>query len=59
MDREKTCETCRYFFQHYIKDGKTSYIPIRAGHCGNPRIRYKQADTPACHRYAQARKKDG
>lgn len=35
------------------------YIPIKLGHCGEPRIRYKQTDTPACHRYSEAQKKGG
>ena len=54
MDGEKTCETCRHFRRHYVKRGRNWYIPIKLGHCGEPRIRYKQTDTPACHRYSEA-----
>ena len=59
MDGEKTCETCRNFRRHYVKRGRKWYIPIKLGHCGEPRIRYKQTDTPACHRYSEAQKKGG
>ena len=59
MDGEKTCETCRHFRRHYVKRGRNWYIPIKLGHCGEPRIRYKQTDTPACHRYSEAQKKGG
>ena len=59
MDGEKTCETCRHFRRHYVKRGQNWYIPIKLGHCGEPRIRYKQTDTPACHRYSEAQKKGG
>lgn len=59
MNEEKTCATCRYFYQHYVKSGRHRYDPIKIGHCGNPRFRDKRTDTPACRRYAEERKKDG
>ena len=53
MEEQKTCETCRYFYQHYVKVGKNKYTSLVQGHCGNPRARDKRVDTPSCHRYAK------
>lgn len=48
----QTCKTCKHFRRHYIRAGDCLYIPLDDGHCANPRCRHREADTPACHRYA-------
>lgn len=53
MDEEKTCESCVHFHKHYIKWGKKDFRPIRMGHCGKPRIRFKVVDAPACRWYQE------
>lgn len=57
MEEKKTCLTCRYFRQHYVRRGRNQFVPIPCGHCGNPRLREKKPDAPACQRYSE--KKDG
>jgi len=32
MKNEKSCENCRYFFQHYIQTN-TNYRAVLCGHC--------------------------
>ncbi|MGM9670145.1 MAG: hypothetical protein ACI3XD_01025 [Oscillospiraceae bacterium] len=46
----RTCETCAYFLQHYIRY-KKRYRAIAFGHCTEPRIKVRKIDTPACARY--------
>lgn len=49
----KVCETCKHFFQHYVKTdpyGK-SYIKTFAGHCPYPQMKDRLADTKACKNY--------
>lgn len=54
MDEEnKTCAGCRHFYRHYVRVSGTKYSPLAAGHCGEPRVREKREDTPACHRYTK------
>ncbi len=48
----ETCETCKYFFQHYVKDGKSTFVPLYEGHCGHPRLKYRKTDTPACEKFS-------
>ena len=50
--QEKHCQDCKYFVQHYAKAGR-GFKTIHDGHCGNPRLRDKKPDTPACHRFAK------
>lgn len=39
------CRTCKYFVQHYAKDGQ----PVAFGHCTKSNIiRAKQPNTPSC-----------
>lgn len=47
---KKTCKTCAYFVQHYRK-AKQRYWPVYCGHCMEPRLKTRCADTPACGRY--------
>lgn len=51
----KSCAQCRHFYRHYVRTGGNRYVPLELGHCGHPRCRDKQADTPACVRFAQRR----
>ena len=54
MEQEKkTCAECRYFVQHYARLKNQKYIPTDYGHCGNPRIREKKPETPACQRFSR------
>ena len=48
---EKTCESCSYFKQHYVKMGN-KYHKIALGHCIYPRVKSRDKDTKACERYA-------
>lgn len=57
MEEKKTCSSCRYFRQHYVRRGRNQFVPIPCGHCGNPRLRDKKPEAPACQRYSE--KKDG
>ncbi len=56
-DQDKTCETCKHFYRHYVHWVGKRFKPLDMGHCGNPRCRDKRIDTPACHRYAKGREK--
>ena len=49
------CETCRYYYQHYIRCGNR-YEPLGYGHCTHPRLKWRLLTTPACAHYAQGRK---
>lgn len=50
---EKTCKTCAHFIQHYRKD-KWGYWLVYCGHCMEPRLKTRHADTPACQHYREA-----
>ena len=40
-----SCGTCKYFIQHYSKDGK----PIECGHCvKNHILKHKKPNTQSC-----------
>lgn len=64
-EEEKTCAQCRHFRRHYVCEGGRRFVPLNRGHCGAPRIRDKDADTPACGRFSvrpegkKAEKADG
>ena len=51
--QEKRCQDCKYFVQHYVKSGR-GFTTTYYGHCGNPRLRDKKPDAPACHRFVKA-----
>jgi len=51
-DTDKNCKNCKNFRQHYIKFGK-SYREILYGHCVYPRLKKRNADSPACNHYKQ------
>ena len=48
----KACAQCRHFHRYYVRVGNNRYLPLERGHCGEPRCRDKQADTPACGRFS-------
>ncbi len=52
MEEPKTCETCRHFVRHFIKQGRSYYVPIQQGHCVEPRLKDRTVKTPACGRYS-------
>ena len=56
-EEQKTCETYRYFYRHYVRRSGTKFMPLNRGHCSEPRARDKTIDTPACHRYSVRRTK--
>ena len=51
--KEKTCETCVHFHQHYTKpaDKADTYIWTMWGHCVYPRIKARQTNKKACEHY--------
>ena len=46
------CAHCRHFHRHYTRSPH-GYIPLHVGHCSHPKLRDKQVDTPACHRFSK------
>lgn len=52
-EQEKTCETCKHFYRHYVHWSGKRFSALDVGHCGDPRARYKSVNTPACFRYVQ------
>lgn len=59
--QERICLNCRYFWRHYVRDGKT-YIAIAEGHCVFPRCKIRKVETPACahdRERPDAEKEDG
>ena len=51
-EQAKCCEQCRHFRQHYVREGRSHYVPIHAGHCVHPRLKDRTVDTPACPRFS-------
>lgn len=49
----KTCGSCRYFHQHYVRLGGKMYVPLDYGHCGHPRSQDKRTNTLACSRHVK------
>lgn len=47
-----TCQTCKYYYQHYVKCGKNRYVSVEAGHCSHPRLKDRKPETPACDRFS-------
>ena len=47
----QTCETCRNYLRHYVKDGER-FVPIFCGHCrrgeGQDRVLHKLPDERGC-----------
>ncbi|MCI9402346.1 MAG: hypothetical protein HFF04_01565 [Oscillospiraceae bacterium] len=57
-EEQKTCETCRHFKRHYIHWSGKQYRPLHCGHCVHPRLKDREANTPACRHYsARAKQK--
>ncbi|EOS65415.1 hypothetical protein C816_02199 [Oscillibacter sp. 1-3] len=48
----QTCENCRHFVQHYVKDRRSKFVPIYEGRCGHPQLKARKTDTPACERFS-------
>ena len=38
---ERVCENCRYFHQHYVRDG-CGFSKVFAGHCTYPRLKDRE-----------------
>ena len=53
MEEAKTCESCWYFKQHYVRSAGNHYTPIDRGHCVHPRLKDRTVQTPACGRYRE------
>ena len=49
---DETCEKCKYFVQHYAKEGKSQFMPIYEGHCVHPRLKSRRPGTPACEKFS-------
>ena len=52
----ETCKDCEHFVRHYIKRSD-SYFPIIHGHCMEPLIKSRKADTPACANFSPSNPK--
>ncbi len=48
----ETCESCKHFVQHYVKDKRSKFVPIYEGHCAHPRLKSRKTDTPACEKFS-------
>ncbi len=62
MPEEKipaSCVQCKYFHQHFVRSAGNRFVPLEQGHCGNPRLRDKRVNTPACSRFAKRPEKKG
>lgn len=47
---KKTCDTCRYFLQHYgLVDER--FIPVYCGHCTFSRVKARKPDSVACEHF--------
>lgn len=47
---EKTCRTCLYFRQHYVRYGR-SYREAHCGHCVHLRVKRRTPDDKGCRHY--------
>lgn len=50
MEQEKKCKNCKYFIEHYVKDG-THLLGLGKGHCANSEIprKIKKNDVQDTH----------
>lgn len=55
--KDNTCESCKYFVQHYVKHPKT-YSKAGWGHCFYPKVKARQPETPACEQYKEGAGRD-
>ena len=55
LQEVETCQDCRHFVQHYVKDycGYRDYVECFAGHCVYPRMKDKKQRTKACKYFEQ------
>lgn len=51
--RQKTCNTCLYYLQHYALDQRKIFR-VYCGHCTYQRPKRKRPDTKACENYTLA-----
>lgn len=51
MESEKICQTCKHFYQHYVKWGEDEYRECGSGHCMYPRRKLRYIDAKACQNY--------
>lgn len=49
---EKTCDSCYYFVQHYIRIGRR-FAKIYLGHCIYSRIKKTKSNTKICDNYKE------
>ena len=45
-----TCQTCKYFYQHYYLDSTYGFA-LDCGHCSHSRIKHCKPKVPACKHY--------
>lgn len=51
LDKEKSCKNCRYYSQHYTKQG-TRYNTVFCGHCLHKDVRnYKRRPLELCENW--------
>ncbi len=50
--KNQTCQTCKYYHQHYVKHGKNDFIPTDEGHCAHPRLKFRKPEAPACEKFS-------
>lgn len=48
----QTCQTCKYYYQHYVKYGKNHFISVDEGHCVHPRLKFRKPEAPACEKFS-------
>ncbi len=51
MESKQTCQTCKHFYQHYVKVSEDYYFQCGSGHCVYPRSKLRYNDTKACQNY--------
>ncbi len=51
MEQERICQTCKHFYQHYIKLARGTYNMCGSGHCVHPRLKFRYNNTKACQHY--------
>lgn len=52
MKTERICQTCKHFYQHYVKRKENNYMECSSGHCVYPQCKLRYSDTKACQHYA-------
>ena len=47
----RTCQSCKYFIQHYYLDSRYA-TTVYCGHCCQGRVKHRKPGSPACKHYA-------